>query len=120
MPWNIQLSPFDRKKIILAIEYVELHYASAISTDHLGIEFDMDKRRMQVGFKEKTGMTVHNYQISHRVLMATHDLNTTNLTLKVIADKHGFATQSHFIALFNKLIALTPNHHRSTYIKYPP
>jgi transcriptional regulator GlxA family with amidase domain len=115
MPWVIQLSPYDRQKIILAIEYVQLHYASAISADHLSIEFDMDKRKMQVGFKEKTGMTVHNYLISHRVLMATKDLNDTNLTLKVIADKHGFATQSHFIELFKKSIGITPNQHRNSF-----
>jgi transcriptional regulator GlxA family with amidase domain len=115
MPWLIRLSPFDRQKINLAIEYVHLHYASAISADHLSMEFGMDKRRMQLGFKEKTGMTVHNYLISHRVLMARHDLNNTNLTLKVIADKHGFATQSHFIELFKKFIGITPNQHRNTF-----
>ena len=115
MPWLIRLSPFDRKKIILAIEYVQLHYASAISADHLSIEFDMDKRRMQLGFKEKTGMTVHNYLISYRILMAMQDLNNTNLTLQVIADRHGFATQSHFIELFKKFIGITPHQHRNTF-----
>jgi AraC-like DNA-binding protein len=114
MPWVIRLSPYDRKKIMLAIEYVKLRYTEAISAEHLSLEFDMDARRMQTGFKEKTGLTIHNYIIQHRLLMATIDLDTSNLTLKVIADKHGFATQSHFIELFKKHSGITPNQYRNS------
>lgn len=113
MAWVIRLSPFDLIKIGRAIEYVNLRYAEPISADHLSLEFDMDTRRMQTGFKERTGLTIHNYIIQHRLLMATIDLDTSNLTLKTIADKHGFATQSHFIELFKKRSGITPNQYRN-------
>lgn len=114
MPWVIRLSPFDLVKVGKAIEYVKLRYKEGVSADHLGLEFDMDTRRMQTGFKEKTGLTVHNYIIQYRLIMATLDLDTTNLTLKTIADKHGFSNQSHFIELFKKRSGITPNEYRNT------
>ncbi|HEY4064976.1 MAG TPA: AraC family transcriptional regulator [Puia sp.] len=113
MVWDIRLSPFDRKQINMAIEYLHANYTSPISADMLALEFDMDIRRLQKGFKEKTGMTVHEYLIHYRILRAIIDLETTNLILKVIASKHGFATQSHFIELFKKRRGITPNQHRN-------
>jgi AraC-like DNA-binding protein len=114
MPGIIRLSPFTLKRIVEAIAYVELNYAQAISADHLSVEFSIDSRKIQAGFKRKTGMTIHNYIIHYRLLMATIELDDSNHTLKVIADKHGFATESHFIELFRKRSGITPNKYRNT------
>lgn len=114
MTWVIRLSSFHQKRILEAIAYVEKHYTEAISADHLSVEFDMDARRLQAGFKKLTGLTIHLYIVQHRILKAMEDLDNSNFTLKVIAEMHGFASESHFIDLFKKKTGITPTQYRKS------
>jgi transcriptional regulator GlxA family with amidase domain len=105
---TIRLTPVDMKSIDLAIAYIDQNYRSKISAEHLSIEVNLPKEKLQAGFQKKTNLTVHQYVIQIRIERAKELLINTNSPLKSIASRIGFVDQSYFCKVFKRLADTSP------------
>lgn len=108
----ILLNPYDLECVKRAIAHLEKHYQDTISADNLSLEVNMDIKKLQAGFKKLTRLTVHNYLIKVRLDKARDDLSNFSLSIKIIADRHGFSSSSHFGDLFRKDCGISPKEYR--------
>lgn len=65
-------------------------------------------------FKEKIGLTPHQFLIQNRVRKAQHLLSEYD-TITEVALTAGFCDQSHFIRNFEKIVGLTPTAYKMAY-----
>ncbi|MGV2787196.1 helix-turn-helix domain-containing protein, partial [Clostridium perfringens] len=63
-------------------------------------------------FKEKTGMTIHDYLTRIRLNKAKELLADDSLKVQDIAQRVGYESTSYFISLFLKSQGVTPNEYR--------
>jgi AraC-like DNA-binding protein len=105
---SVRLMPYERRNIEKAIAYIDKNYRDRLSADHLAIECNISKQKLQAGFQEMTGMTVHSYILKVRVEKAKQMLADTDKPVKSIAAAMGFKRPSHFIFTFKEHTSLTP------------
>ncbi len=106
MTWN-EYASIDK-----AIAYIDKHYAKKLSGDQLSVEAGLNKKKMQEGFRKRTGRTLHDYILYVRVEKSKYLLVHTELTLKIIAGLTGFKTSSHFCLVFKNISGDTPMGYR--------
>lgn len=63
-------------------------------------------------FKKETGISLGTYIIQVRIKVAKQLLETSPLSVYVIASKVGYANYSHFSKLFKQEVGCTPNEYR--------
>lgn len=114
---TFHFTPNEVKCIDEAINLIEKIYPQVISADQLSEEVNLDIKKLQAGFKRKTGLTVHHYQLNVRIERAKADLADFDLPLKVITFRHGFKDASQFGKLFKKKTGQTPMEYRITILK---
>ncbi|HEY4061156.1 MAG TPA: AraC family transcriptional regulator [Puia sp.] len=107
-----RLTPVDLQIIGKAIVYIDRYYRERLSADQLSIEFNISKPKLQAGFQEMTGLTLHNYILKVRVEKAKQLLKETNDPVKSIASAMGFKRPSHFIFTFKEFTSQTPSEYR--------
>lgn len=114
MPNNrsVRLSWLEYACIDKAMAYIDKRYANKISADHLAIEVGLNKKKLQQGFRKRTGRTLHEYILFVRVEKSKHLLVYTVLPLKAIAGLTGFKTTSHYCKVFRGISGDTPMGYR--------
>ena len=105
---TLRLTLCDKRTIEKAMEYIDQHYRERISADSISEEFGMSKQKLQAGFQEMSGLTLHSYILKIRIEKAKQLLEDTNHPVKYIAAVMGFKRPSHFIFTFKELTKLTP------------
>ena len=105
---SARLSWYELSCIDNAIHYIGKKYSERISADLLAVEVGLNKKKLQAGFKQRTGQTLHEYILSVRVDKSKHLLTCTSLPLKAIAGLTGFKTTSHFCQVFKNIASSTP------------
>jgi len=73
----------------------------------------MSRRTMFRRFLAETGHTPHQYYLRSRVKMAARLLETTNLSIKDIAARLGYADPAHFARQFKAVSGSSPGEYRS-------
>jgi AraC family transcriptional regulator len=68
----------------------------------------MSESHLKVGFRESTGMPVHQYLIRRRVERAALLLREGELPINQIALEVGFAHQSHLALHVTRLLGVSP------------
>ncbi|HWK08118.1 MAG TPA: AraC family transcriptional regulator [Puia sp.] len=107
-----QLCKFDMDCVDQAIAYIEKYYRNAISAEQLAMEAGLSIRKLRVGLKKKTGLTLHEFHFTVRIEKSKSLLEGTAYPLKAIASSVGFKTESHFCKRFKKITTLTPIEYR--------
>ena len=102
----------DVAAIEKAIAFTTEKYQEDVTADKLSLEFGIPAKKIQPGFKRKTGLTVYAYLQQLRLEHAKAFLKDTSLPIKIIARKTGFRTPSHFGEFFKKFTGLTPDQYR--------
>ena len=108
----VQFSRWDMERINAALVYVEKHYRAQISADQLSLEVNLSKEKLQAGIQRTTGVTLHMHILKVRMEKAREFLRDTNHPIKSIAIATGFKRASHFIDIFKRFHAQTPNQYR--------
>lgn len=75
-------------------------------------QFNVNKSYLLRFFKENTGLTVNNYILQKRILLAKTELRFSNKTLDVIAEECGFECTNYFIRIFKKIEGFTLGEYR--------
>lgn len=92
--------------------YIDQNYTSKISLESVANQFNVNKSYLLRLFKENTGLTVNNYILQKRILMAKNELRFSNKTMDVIAEECGLETANYFIRIFKKIEGMTPGEYR--------
>jgi AraC family transcriptional regulator len=90
-------------------------------TEYIHEHLDQDLRLMELAaiaqispyyflrlFKQKTGVTPHQYILECRIEQAKHLLQHSELSLAEIAVRVGFCDQSHLTRCFKRIVGVTP------------
>ncbi|MBV8864722.1 MAG: helix-turn-helix domain-containing protein [Acidobacteriaceae bacterium] len=92
-------------------QFVEEHIEHLSIEDLAGL-LHMGPQRFTRSFKAATGQTPYQYVLQRRIEQAKRLLAHSRLTLAEIAYQLGFASQSHFTAVFHRATGLTPKGYR--------
>lgn len=92
--------------------FIDQHFTDKIALEAVAKYFNVNKSYLLRLFKESTGLTVNNYILQKRILMAKNELRFSNKTLDVIAEECGLENANYFIRIFKKIEGLTPGEYR--------
>jgi AraC family transcriptional regulator len=95
-----------------AIEFINDSLDRNITLAEIGSKVEMSPFHFARLFKQSTGLAPHRYVLERRIDRAKTLLLDTSLPLAEIAYRLGFASQSHFTALFRRFTSTTPRAYR--------
>ena len=94
------------------LEYIELHYASAITLGELAGVANMNPKYFCRFFRSITHQTPMEYVNMYRIEKAAQMLHSTRLPITNICMECGFNDSSNFIKVFRKYKGMTPKQYR--------
>jgi AraC family transcriptional regulator len=116
---SVQGAPLDSRKAGIGsrrlrkvLDYIEEHLGQDLSLSDLGAAAGLSPGRFARGFREAVGLPPHQYVTRKRVARARAMLEASALPIAEIAANLGFESQSHFTAVFHKLVGATPRIYR--------
>lgn len=96
------------------MRFLEEHCHESISLEQLGRRFGYHPVYLNRLFRERSGRTLHRFQMECRMKRACAMLTGTRLSVKEIAESTGFSSPAYFSELFLKMMHMTPGQYRST------
>ncbi len=105
-------APDDYRRLTPAMEYVLEHYRRPISVADLARRAELSASQLQREFRRLFGMSVGDYLLRLRLLMAQRRLRETADAIGQIAADCGFYDQSHFTRAFKAHTGLAPQQYR--------
>lgn len=106
----------DSENLIHVQSYIEEHYSESIRIDGLINIAYMSRTKLQLLFKEKTGMTITDYIQQQRTRAAKKLLVTTDAPLSHIAEHVGYSCHSSFTEVFKAREGMTPSQFRKAFV----
>jgi AraC-like DNA-binding protein len=101
------------------IDTVEQGYSDKLTLEEIARRSAISTSRMCHYFRERTGMTVHDYLNQYRVRRAQALLRETPRSAAQIAMDCGFADPSYFVKVFSKYSGLSPKRWRGSARDFP-
>ena len=92
--------------------YIETHICYKITVAQLAGCVFLGESQFHRIFKEKVGMTPHQYLLEKRINMACDLIQEGKFKLSQIADLTGFSSQSAFTHVFSRLRSLSPSEYK--------
>ncbi|WP_019635822.1 response regulator [Paenibacillus fonticola] len=92
--------------------YIDQAYHQPITINSLSDQVYLSPNYLRSIFKDKTGMTIHDYLTKIRLDKAKALLVDGSLKVQDIAQMVGYESTSYFISLFLKSQGVTPNEYR--------
>jgi AraC-like DNA-binding protein len=105
-------APDEYRRLTPAMEYVLEHYRRPISVADLARRAELSASQLQREFRRLFGMSVGDYLLRLRLLMAQRRLRETADAIGRIAADCGFYDQSHFTRAFKAHTGLAPQQYR--------
>ncbi|MFS0869789.1 helix-turn-helix domain-containing protein [Paenibacillus xylanilyticus] len=87
---------------------------SGLSLSELAVQAAVSPAHFSRAFKKYTGMTLTDYALARRVIMAKEHLLRNDDTMASVADACGFESLPHFYRQFKKITGTTPAAYRRT------
>lgn len=94
------------------MKYISEHLHEDITLEQLAEQAMLSPFYFSRLFKKKTGFTPYRYIITVRLDYSCYLLRTSNFTIKEIAYRCGFHSESSFCTSFRKIIGMTPKQYR--------
>lgn len=95
-----------------SMEYISAHFHEDVTLEQLADQAMLSPFYFSRIFKKKTGFTPYRYLITVRLDYSCYLLRTSSLTIKEIAFRCGFHSESSFCTSFRKTIGMTPKQYR--------
>lgn len=95
-----------------AIKYINEHISSDINIDNICSAINISKYHFCREFKKHTGITVMQYILKTRIVLAKGELKKTNLSISEISEKCGFSGVSYFCHVFKREESCSPMGYR--------
>lgn len=100
------------RRLRAALEYIDAHLCGDLSLDAIAAAANLSTFRFARGFRRALGQPPHQYIIGRRLERARDLLRTTQESIGEVARRVGFATQSHFTAVFSRRCGVSPQRYR--------
>jgi len=110
-------STLSRACLNRALEAIEANLSGGLSLAEVAAAAAISPFRLSHGFRNATGVSLHQYVIGRRVEHAKVMLRTTADPIADIAAAVGFASQSHFTTVFKRVTGATPRAYRGDFGK---
>ena len=94
-------------------KYIDDHYGEHITMEDVAESVSMSPSYLSALFKEKMGMTVHDYLIRVRIEKSIELLGRRDLSIKQVMQQCGIESQSYYNRIFKKMIGLPPGKYRN-------
>jgi len=95
-----------------AMEYINKNISCEIRVDDVCKAVGISKYHFCREFKKHTGLTVMEYILKTRIVLAKNDLLKTNLSITEISEQNGFSSVSYFCRAFKEEEKLSPLQYR--------
>lgn len=95
-----------------AIEYIHKNISAPLDVDSICAAINISKYHFCRQFKKATGMTVMEYILKTRIVLAKNELRKTGLPVAQISDNAGFSSPAYFCRAFKQETRLTPLQYR--------
>lgn len=95
-----------------AIEYINGNICNGIGIDDICEHIHMSKYHFCRSFKKATGLTVMEYILKTRIVLAKNMLAKENLPISEVSERCGFSSISYFCRTFKDDTGLTPLQYR--------
>ncbi|WP_309119994.1 response regulator [Paenibacillus sp.] len=96
--------------------YIDAHYAEPLTIESLAGKAYLSPNYLRSLFKEKRGVTIHDYLTSVRLRRSLELLRDRSLKIKDVAGGVGYDNTSYFCSLFYKTQGVTPNEYRKKFL----
>jgi len=108
-----------RRKDIATIEetrrFIEKNFTRDIPVGLLCREFGVNRTKLQEGFNQLFGISVHAFISQERMKKARALLTETDESVKVIAIECGYKSISSFTRIFSRMHQVSPLQYRSVH-----
>ncbi len=94
------------------LEYIHEYADQNLSLLEMAQQVQMSPYYFSRLFKQSTGLSPHQYLITHRIEQVKRLLETTKLSIAEIASQAGFADQSHLARHFKRQLGVSPSQFR--------
>lgn len=105
-------APGDYQRLTRACEFVLAHYGERIAVADIAKCAHLSASQLQREFRRLFDMSLGDYVLRVRLIMARRRLETTAVTVGRIALDCGFYDQSHFTRAFRAETGLSPREYR--------
>ena len=102
----------DAQLILEIREFVDDNIYKEHSIADLCRRFNINREKLQQGFHELVGSTVHAYIVRRRIDNAAKRLLETDDSIKAIAIESGYLKQRSFAKIFKSIYKFTPATYR--------
>jgi AraC-like DNA-binding protein len=94
------------------VEYINTNIFSELSIDAICAAIHTSKYHFCRQFKKATGLTVSNYILKTRIVMAEGMLQNSDATIGEVSEKCGFCSISYFCRVFKDETGMTPRQYK--------
>ncbi len=98
------------------IDFLELNFARNFTANELEEVMGLSYKHIGTLFKDKTGMTIKEYQLMLRIRKAVRLLCETEISVAEIANETGFYDSFYFSKIFKREKGISPLQFRNTYV----
>ena len=98
-----------------ALSWAQSHLGDALTVEALAGRAAMSPRTFARHFRGATGTTPHQWITTQRVLFAQRLLETTDLSVDVVAERSGLGTAANLRQHFSRVVRTTPNGYRRAF-----
>jgi len=98
-----------------ALEWAQAHLDGALTVEELARRSAMSPRTFARHFTGRTGTTPHQWIVRQRVLLSQQLLETTDLSIDVVATRCGLGSAANLRLHFQRLVRTSPGAYRRTF-----
>lgn len=109
----MKLKKEDFERISLAKDLLEKSRQYHITIDDLSRETQLNRNKLQYGFKEVFRISIDEYRLQLRMMKAKELLEQTKKSVKEISVLLGYRSMGSFSTMFKKMYGITPSEWRS-------
>jgi AraC family transcriptional regulator len=106
---RVEMTP---RQLRAALDFIESNLDADLTLESISAAPAMSPFRFARAFRRAIGQSPRQYVIARRIERAKELLRATEADLAEIANQVGFATQSHFTAVFRRRCGTTPKRYR--------
>ncbi len=96
------------EKLRLASDFMNAHLSETFGLKELAASVGMPLYSFCRQFKQRTGMSPHQYALRKRIERSKQLMKDPGLTLTDVAYSAGFSSQSHFSSCFRRMVGISP------------
>jgi transcriptional regulator GlxA family with amidase domain len=99
----------------VTMAWMEAHLDQELPVHQMAARANMSSRTFARRFRDATGTTPHQWLMRQRVLMAQRQLETTDDSVELIANRCGFASAAMLRIQFQRVLRISPLAYRRTF-----